>query len=93
MRHRLLIAFLSSLICITDLSSTAQAADLSKQVLAFYYGWYGNPRVSGEWRHWKNVDPVAKRIENVTDFRHGAPMTAMTRPWWTGRWRRRAPSG
>ena len=68
MRHRLLIAFLSSLICITDLSSTAQAADLSEQVLAFYYGWYGNPQVSGEWRHWKNVDPVDERIENVTDF-------------------------
>ena len=41
--------------------------------MAFYYGWYGNPQVSGEWRHWKNVDPVNQRIENATDFpKYGA---------------------
>ncbi len=24
----------------------------NKRVLAFYYGWYGTPQVSREWRHW-----------------------------------------
>jgi glycoprotein endo-alpha-1,2-mannosidase len=43
------------------------AAGIAPEVLAFYYGWYGNPLISGTWRHWKNVDPVSKRIENTTD--------------------------
>jgi len=48
-------------------------ASVAPEVLAFYYGWYGNPQVSGEWRHWRNVDPVNQRIENVTDFpKYGA---------------------
>jgi hypothetical protein len=25
-------------------------------VLAFYYGWYGAPEVSGKWLHWEGVD-------------------------------------
>jgi glycoprotein endo-alpha-1,2-mannosidase len=49
------------------LSSAAHAASVPHQVLAFYYGWYGNPQVSGQWRHWQNADLVSKRIENVTD--------------------------
>jgi hypothetical protein len=28
----------------------------------------GDPQVSREWRRWKNVDPVNRRIENATDF-------------------------
>jgi glycoprotein endo-alpha-1,2-mannosidase len=43
------------------------AGDVAPQVLAFYYGWYGNPRVSGKWRHWQNVDPISGRVENMTD--------------------------
>jgi glycoprotein endo-alpha-1,2-mannosidase len=46
----------------------AWAANVAPEVLAFYYGWYGNPQVSGEWRHWNHVDPVNQRIENATDF-------------------------
>jgi glycoprotein endo-alpha-1,2-mannosidase len=46
----------------------AGAASVAPEVLAFYYGWYGNPQVSGEWRHWKHVDPMNQRIENATDF-------------------------
>jgi hypothetical protein len=42
-------------------------AGIPREVLAFYYGWYGNPQVSQQWRHWKNVDPVAKRAENAAD--------------------------
>jgi glycoprotein endo-alpha-1,2-mannosidase len=50
------------------LCSAAEAVGLSQQVLAFYYGWYSNPQVSGEWRHWKNVEPSNERIDGVTDF-------------------------
>jgi len=48
-------------------SRAGLAAEVTPQVLAFYYGWYGNPQVSGQWRHWKNVDPISKRVENVAD--------------------------
>ena len=41
---------------------------LSKQVLAFYYGWYGNPQASGHWVHWSGVDEGAKHISNSTHF-------------------------
>ena len=51
----------------------AWSASVAPEVLAFYYGWYGNPQLSGEWRHWRNVDPVNQRIENATDFpKYGA---------------------
>ncbi|HKE22201.1 MAG TPA: glycoside hydrolase family 99-like domain-containing protein [Bryobacteraceae bacterium] len=38
------------------------------EVLAFYYGWYGNPRVSDRWVHWKNVDAAAHHIGESTHF-------------------------
>jgi hypothetical protein len=52
----------------TALPRIVCAASVAPEILAFYYGWYGNPQISGEWRHWKNVDPVTKRVENVTDY-------------------------
>ena len=39
-----------------------------KQVLAFYYGWYGNPEVSKRWVHWKNVDTAHKHIDESTNY-------------------------
>jgi hypothetical protein len=39
-----------------------------KKVLAFYYGWYGNPKVSGRWVHWHEVDETNKRIGNSTHY-------------------------
>jgi hypothetical protein len=39
-------------------SRVVWSASVAPEVLVFYYGWYGNPQVSEEWRHWKNVDPV-----------------------------------
>jgi hypothetical protein len=51
------------------MASIASAqANLPKQVLAFYYGWYGNPEISKRWVHWKNVDPVKKHIGESTHF-------------------------
>ena len=38
------------------------------EVLAFYYGWYGNPTVSGRWFHWKNVDAARHHIDESTHF-------------------------
>jgi len=62
-----LVVFLASLACVIAIAGGVQAADISKGVLAFYYGWYANVHVSGQWRHWKGVDPINKRVENVTD--------------------------
>jgi hypothetical protein len=38
------------------------------EVLAFYYGWYGNPDVSGRWFHWKHVDAANHHIDESTHF-------------------------
>jgi glycoprotein endo-alpha-1,2-mannosidase len=50
------------------LAPATSGGGLSKQVLAFYYGWYGNPQVSGSWTHWSEVDQPARRIGNSTDY-------------------------
>ena len=39
-----------------------------REVLAFYYGWYGNPEVSQRWYHWKNVDTAKKHIDESTHY-------------------------
>jgi len=73
LRDRTICRYVLASLVVVATSSTALprivcAASVAPEILAFYYGWYGNPQVSGEWRHWKNVDPVSKRVENVTDF-------------------------
>src|ERR1041385_3547572 len=45
-----------------------RAAKVSKQFLAFYYGWYGNPDVSQHWSHWRNVDTARKHIDQSTHY-------------------------
>ncbi len=39
-----------------------------KLTLAFYYGWYGNPEVSGKWRHWEGVDAARRQIASSTHY-------------------------
>lgn len=39
-----------------------------KLVLAFYYPWYANPKVSGSWRHWERVDEAKKQIGSSTNY-------------------------
>ncbi|MCS7300036.1 MAG: hypothetical protein NZ556_00570, partial [Fimbriimonadales bacterium] len=39
-----------------------------KLVLAFYYGWYGNPTISGKWLHWEGVDAERRQIANSTHY-------------------------
>jgi glycoprotein endo-alpha-1,2-mannosidase len=41
---------------------------LSKQVLAFYYGWYGRQSASDPWVHWAGVDQAAGRIGNSAHY-------------------------
>src|SRR5260370_30295565 len=41
---------------------------VNKEVLAFYYPWYGNPQVSGSWVHWQGVDAVNHTIDNATHY-------------------------
>ena len=47
---------------------SASESVVPRQVLAFYYGWYGNPETSKHWVHWENVDNQNKRIGNSTHF-------------------------
>jgi glycoprotein endo-alpha-1,2-mannosidase len=41
---------------------------VNKEVLAFYYPWYGNPQVSGHYVHWQGVDDMARTIDNATHY-------------------------
>lgn len=45
----------------------AEAPKFSKQVLAFYYGWYGRDP-NGSWIHWSQVDEAAKHIGSSAHF-------------------------
>jgi hypothetical protein len=51
-----------------DVPGTVQWTNVPRQVLAFYYGWYGNPATSGRWVHWEKVDTAAKTIGNATHY-------------------------
>ena len=58
------------LVLLLFLSLGAGAADrpAPKEMLAFYYGWYGNPQISGKWFHWKDVDEAHRKIGESTHF-------------------------
>lgn len=38
------------------------------EVLAFYYGWYGNPDISGRFIHWSSVDTARHNIGSAAHF-------------------------
>jgi glycoprotein endo-alpha-1,2-mannosidase len=61
----LLVLFVLLLLALT---ASGWAEGAPRQVLAFYYGWYGNPMSTGRWVHWQSVDPANHRIANTTDF-------------------------
>lgn len=46
----------------------AESSQVPREVLSFYYGWYGNPQVSQRWVHWRDVDEANKRIGNSTHW-------------------------
>lgn len=44
---------------------------VKRQVLAFYYPWYGNPAAkegSGRWSHWEGIDLETRTIKSSTHF-------------------------
>jgi hypothetical protein len=41
--------------------AAAPRAGFGRQVLAFYYPWYGNPVTSGRWAHWRGPNGEAPR--------------------------------
>jgi glycoprotein endo-alpha-1,2-mannosidase len=53
---------------VAGLPGIAAAQGTEGQVLAFYYGWYGNPDISGRWVHWQGVDPADRQIANAAHF-------------------------
>lgn len=72
-------AFVSCGMCLAgefDLASLAQRSQVkhsgvSRQVLAFYYPWYGNADVqggSGRWSHWSGVDQQRQQIASSTHY-------------------------
>lgn len=46
----------------------AFAQSSRKQVLAFYYGWYATPEVSGQYAHWDQPDPKVRVLNDAPDF-------------------------
>lgn len=48
--------------------ANAQTLNPNKEVLAFYYPWYGTPAVSGRWRHWQG--PAGQAPDQSPLFDH-----------------------
>lgn len=70
-----------------------ERAGVAHQVLAFYYGWYANPEVSGRWSHWPDGtahEPLIgrydshdpKTIEQQLNQAKSAGITGMIVSWW-----------
>ena len=56
----------------------AQAqARLHKEVLAFYYGWYGTKARSGQDIHWLNPDTARERIADAPNYPVGGPYDSL----------------
>lgn len=51
-------------------TALAQSAEPSRNVIAFYYGWYGNPKTDGEYRNWNHgvADESGKRFPGGDDI-------------------------
>ena len=65
----------------------------SHEVLAFYYGWYANPQVSGRWAHWPEGvthEPLigrydshdAKYLDATFSQARSAGITGLIVSWW-----------
>jgi glycoprotein endo-alpha-1,2-mannosidase len=64
----ILTALAVTVSCLIRPFACARAESVSREVLAFYYGWYGNAVTSGRWFHWEGIDAANQHIENSTDF-------------------------
>ena len=64
-----LIAFAVAFPCFAEVAHGEVARpSVPHQVLAFYYGWYGNPTTSGRWIHWEKVDAAHTNIGSSTHY-------------------------
>ncbi len=48
--------------------ATVRHPNPPRLVLAFYYTWYGNPKVSGKWLHWQGVEAERQQIAVSTNY-------------------------
>jgi len=48
-----------------------------KEVLVFYYGWYGTKAHSGQDIHWLNPDPARRHIDDSPDYPLGGPYDSL----------------
>ena len=48
-----------------------------KEVLAFYYGWYGTAASSGQDNHWQGIDAAGKTIANCPDYPQDGPYDSL----------------
>jgi glycoprotein endo-alpha-1,2-mannosidase len=49
-------------------SAAPPAVPVPREVLAFYYGWYGTPAVSKRWVHWEGVDVPGRTTSVTTNY-------------------------
>jgi glycoprotein endo-alpha-1,2-mannosidase len=56
-------------------SSAPRAAEVTvpRQILAFFYGWYRNPTVSGVWHGWVKPRPAEKEIASSLHYPEWGP--------------------
>ncbi len=48
-----------------------------KEVLAFYYGWYGTAQRSGQDIHWQSIDAAHETIANSLDYPQDGPYDSL----------------
>lgn len=63
-----ILSVIETLFLVSVLAAECRAQRIEREVLAFYYGWYGNPATTGHWVHWNGVDAVGERIANAAHF-------------------------
>ena len=69
---------LSALTAATLLPFTAFAQTRpKKEVLVFYYGWYGTPARAGQNIHWLNPDTAHERIADAPNYPVGGPYDSL----------------
>ncbi|WP_140984886.1 hypothetical protein [Asticcacaulis tiandongensis] len=68
MNRRHLLAALCALPFIGPVFDRALAQSRRKEILAFYYGWYATPDISGSYQHWLNPDLKARTLEESPDY-------------------------
>lgn len=77
MNRRHLLASLCALPFIGSLFNHVLAQSRRKEVLAFYYGWYATPEVSGSYQHWLNPDLTTRTLDESPDYPASGPYDSL----------------